>query len=127
MLRSVKGSMEPWFRPWNHGKGAPVMSSSRPLFVPFALALCASEASAYESDPLSARRDPPADATIVANAHATEMLSGAIDRVNAATQCKGDDHEMHLAVAKEISRTMTENRTDPSRGCQPQSGCGRRA
>jgi hypothetical protein len=104
--------------------GAAVMSRPRALFVPFALGLCATQASAYESDPLSARRDPPADATIVANAHATEMLSGAIDRVNAATQCKGDDHEMHLAVAKEISRTMTENRTVPSRGRQPQMWFG---
>ena len=95
------------------------MSPQRALCLPFALALCATQARAYESDPLSARRNPPADATIVANAHATEMLSGAIDRVNAATQCLGDDRAMHLALAKEIARTMNEKRTVPSRGRQP--------
>ena len=100
------------------------MPSSRPSCLPFALALCATRASAYESDPLSARRDPPADATIVANAHATELLTGAIDRVNAATECQGDDRAMREVLAKEIARTMTERRTAPSRGRQPQMTTG---
>jgi hypothetical protein len=100
------------------------MSPFRPACVPLALVLCATEAAAYESDPLSARRAPPADATIVANAHATELLAGAIERVNDETQCMGDDRTMHLVLAKEIARTMNEKRTVPSRGRQPQMWFG---
>jgi hypothetical protein len=100
------------------------MSFSRPLCLLFALVLCATRADAYESDPLSARRDPPADATILANAHATELLGGAIDRVNALTECQGDDRAMHVALAKEVARTMTDKRTVPSRGRQPQMWFG---
>jgi hypothetical protein len=100
------------------------MSPRRPSCLPFALALCTSRAGAYESDPLSARRDPPADATILANAHATELIGGAIDRVNAATACAADDHTTHLQLAKEIARTMTDKRTVPSRGRQPQMWFG---
>jgi hypothetical protein len=61
---------------------------------------------------------------MVANARATEMLSGAIDRVNAATGCQGDDPTMRRALAKEIARTMTERDTAPSRGRQPQMTTG---
>ena len=60
----------------------------------------------------------------MANAHATEMLGGAIDRVNAATQCHGDDHAMHLAVAKEVARTMAGKQAVPSRGRQPEMWFG---
>jgi hypothetical protein len=100
------------------------MSFSRPLCLLFALVLSAPRAQAYESDPLSARRDPPADATVPANAHATKLLDGAIDRANALTQCQGDDHSVHLVLAKEIARTMTDKRTVPSRGRQPQMWFG---
>jgi hypothetical protein len=86
---------------------------------PFLFLALSAPAGAYETDPLSDRRDPPGDGTDLANAYANELLAAALDRVNDDASCEGDDRTLRIAAAREIARIMTEKTTVPSRGRQP--------
>jgi len=81
-----------------------------------ALLLAALPAGAYETDPLSGRDAPFADATPVLDAQADAILARAIARTNERTGCRADDATTRRILAKSIERQTDPNRLVRHRG-----------
>ena len=83
------------------------------------LMMLAGGAWAYESDQLTGRDQPPADALVAANAELNRMLSVAVENLNGKTNCVGTDEAMRVALAREIFEVVGINTTIPARGKLP--------
>lgn len=61
-----------------------------------------SSSHAYESDQLSARAEPPGDATALADAQVDRLLALAIAETNQLTRCEGSDAEVRSVLARQV-------------------------
>jgi hypothetical protein len=71
---------------------------------------------AYETDQLTWRERPLADATPVAHQLLEPLLARAVARTNERTRCEGDDREVGFALAREIHRATSRPAYVLSRG-----------
>lgn len=74
---------------------------------------------AYESDQFTRRQDPLDPADALANARVDKLLDQAILMVNATTGCKAEDSALHLALARDIYKRVSDFTLVPPRGELP--------
>lgn len=81
-------------------------------------------ARAFESDQLTSRQAPPADAREAASDYASALLLQAAVRTNRLTRCVEDDIRTKDELARQVHRVMGGRDYVPSRGRQPPLGYG---
>lgn len=74
---------------------------------------------AYESDQLTGRANPPADALVPANEELNRLLAQAVATTNQISSCEGTDDEMHVTLARVVFETVSRLTTVPARGHLP--------
>jgi len=84
-----------------------------------------SAAVAYETDQLTDRDVPLADASAWANAHMESLLDAAADHVNTASGCEGTDEALRRALAARIHATAARTARVRGRGLMPGLGHSR--
>lgn len=83
-----------------------------------------SSAAAFESDQITRRAQPLADALVAANDRADQLLMIAAARTNTRTGCRATPEETHRILARQVFQAMGRRTLVPPRGELPQMQFG---